>query len=277
MEETKDQEIKRLQDQLHKQEKLASLGVLSAGIAHEIQNPLNFVINFSKMSDKLLKDLKEILQDSEDRLPAEDQEELDDIVADLEENMHRIVEHGERAIDIIRGILLISRGKEGERIPTDIARMVKEYVWLAYHAMRANHKDFNVAICENYQADMPRLLVIPQDISRAVLNLMNNACYTVWHRTKNEGADYQPTIDVSVTRSDEAVSICIRDNGEGMTEEVRKRLFENFFTTKPVGEGTGLGMGIVRDIVENKHGGQIHVETAVGVGTAITITIPVKK
>ena len=133
-----EQTIEQLQDQLKKQEKLASLGLLSAGIAHEIQNPLNFVINFSKMSDKLLKDLIEIIDDNADKLPEDDREDMNDIVADLKENMQKINEHGERAISIIRGILLVSRGKEGMMVPSDICKLVKEYVWLGYHSMRAN-------------------------------------------------------------------------------------------------------------------------------------------
>ena len=171
--------LEKLKEQLKKQEKLASLGMLSAGIAHEIQNPLNFVINFSKMSGKLLDDLTEIVEDNEDKLPAEDREDLDDIVADLKENMGKIVEHGERAISIIRGILLVSRGKDDEFLPTDVAKLTKEYVWLSYHAMRANYKNFNISIREHYQEGLPTLMVIPQDLSRAVLNVMNNACYAV--------------------------------------------------------------------------------------------------
>ena len=146
-----EQQIETLQQQLKQQEKLASLGMLSAGIAHEIQNPLNFVINFSKMSDKLLKDLSEIVADNEDNLSEDDREEVEDIVADLKENLGKIVEHGERAISIIRGILLVSRGKENEFLPTDICKLVKEYVWLSYHAMRANQKNFNISIHETYE------------------------------------------------------------------------------------------------------------------------------
>ena len=169
------EQIEQLQERLKKQEKLASLGLLSAGIAHEIQNPLNFVINFSKMSDKLLRDLTEIVEDNEDKLIEDDREEIEDIMADLKENIAKIVEHGERAINIIQGILLVSRGKENEFLPTDVCKLVKEYVWLSYHAMRANHKGFNLTIRETYEANIPQVMVIPQDLSRAVLNVMNNA------------------------------------------------------------------------------------------------------
>lgn len=273
-----EKQIETLQQQLKQQEKLASLGMLSAGIAHEIQNPLNFVINFSKMSEKLLKDLTEIVEDNEENISADDREEVEDIVADLKENMAKIVEHGERAISIIQGILLVSRGKEGEFIPSDINHIVKEYVWLAYHALRANHKGFNITIHESYQDGLPQMMVIPQDISRAVLNLMNNACYAVWDRSQKEGEEYVPTIDIKTALNAEGLlEIAIQDNGVGISDEVKEHLYENFFTTKPVGQGTGLGMGITRDIVENRHHGKLTFESEIGKGTCFTIIIPVKK
>jgi len=269
-------EIEQLKQQLEKQEKLASLGMLSAGIAHEIQNPLNFVINFSKMSNKLLDDLTALMDDNAAKLADGDREELGDIVADLKENMMQIVEHGERAVSIIQGILLVSRGKENEFIPSDVCHIVKEYVRLSYHAMRANHQGFNVTIHEDYQEGLPQMMVIPQDLSRAVLNVMNNACYAVWNKSQTAGADYQPTIEVKVAGGD-GVTITIADNGEGMSDEVKQRLFDNFFTTKPIGQGTGLGMGITRDIIENKHGGKLTFESEQGKGTTFTLSIPEKK
>ena len=272
-----EQTIEQLKEQLKKQEKLASLGLLSAGIAHEIQNPLNFVINFSKMSDKLLKDMEEIVADNEDKLAEADREDLNDIVADLKENMAKIVEHGERAISIIQGILLVSRGKEGEFIPTDIVKLVKEYVWLSYHAMRANHKDFNISIHEQYQEGLPRIMVIPQDLSRAVLNLMNNASYAVWKKAQTADDSYKPEVSISVEMKDNTIVITLADNGEGMTDEVKQRLYENFFTTKPAGQGTGLGMGIILDIIENRHGGTLSFTSAQGEGTTFTFTIPIRK
>jgi len=271
-----EKQMEDLQQKLKEQEKLASLGLLSAGIAHEIQNPLNFVINFSKMSDKLLGDLTDIVEDNEDKLSDDDREEVEAIVADLKENMAKIVEHGERAISIIRGILLMSRGKDNEYLPTDVCRLVKEYVWLAYHAMRANDKSFNISIKENYQQGIPQLMVIPQDLSRAVLNVVNNACYAVRQRSIQEGEAYQPTIEIEVSASD-VLKIQITDNGIGMSDEVKQRLYDNFFTTKPVGQGTGLGMGITRDIIENKHHGNISFESKEGQGTRFTFTIPITK
>ena len=272
-----EKQVETLQQQLQQQEKLASLGVLSAGIAHEIQNPLNFVINFSKMSEKLLADLTEIVEDNEDKLDQDDREELEDIVADLKENMAKIVEHGERAISIIQGILLVSRGKEDEFLPTDVNRVVKEYVWLSFHAFRANIKGFNISIHEDYQENMPPVMLIPQDLSRAILNLMNNACYTVYYRSLNEGSDYAPAISIKTAMADGLLTISIEDNGEGMTDEVKQRLYDNFFTTKPIGQGTGLGMGITRDIIEKKHGGKLTFESTLGQGTTFVMTIPVKK
>ena len=271
-----EKQMEDLQQKLKEQEKLASLGLLSAGIAHEIQNPLNFVINFSKMSDKLLNDLTEIIEDNEEKLSDDDREEVEDIVADLKENMAKIVEHGERAISIIRGILLMSRGKENEFLPTDVCHLVKEYVWLAYHAMRANDKSFNISIKENYQEGIPQLMVIPQDLSRAVLNIMNNACYAFRQRSQQECSDYHPTIEIEVSAVKE-LTILIKDNGIGMSDEVKERLFENFFTTKPVGQGTGLGMGITRDIIENKHGGKLLFDSVEGQGTCFTFVLPIKK
>ena len=259
-----DKELEKLKEQLKKQEKLASLGLLSAGIAHEIQNPLNFVINFSKMSGKLLNDLVEIIEDNEGNMSDDDKEDVDDIVADLKENMSKIVEHGERALSIIRGILLVSRGKENEFLPTNVCQLTKEYVWLSYHAMRANYKNFNISIHEEYQDGLPQVMVIPQDLSRAVLNVMNNACYAVWNKAQAGGnEDFQPTIEVSVTADSDNFFIRIADNGEGMSDEV--------------GQGTGLGMGITREIIEEKHGGKLSFDSHQGSGTVFTFTLPLKK
>jgi len=278
-------EIDQLKQQLQKQEKLASLGMLSAGIAHEIQNPLNFVINFSKMSERLLGDLTAIVDDNAALLPEADREDLCDIVDSLKENMKQIAENGERAVSIIQSILLISRGKENERMPSDVCRIVKEYVRLSYHAMRANHQGFNVTLHETYQEGLPPVMVIPQDLSRAVLNVMNNACYAVWLKSQTAPDGYTPEISISVTLKPETLNlkpetslvISIADNGEGMSDEVKQRLFENFFTTKPIGEGTGLGMSITRDIIENKHRGKVTFTSTLGEGTTITFTIPVEK
>ena len=271
------EETEQLRQQLQKQEKLASLGILSAGIAHEIQNPLNFVINFSKMSEALLSDLSALVGGNAGRLPEADRCEAEEIIADLRANMAKILEHGERAVSIVRGILLVSRGKENEAMPTDVCKLVREYVWLSYHAMRANNKQFNVSIHEHYQEGMPMMMVVPQDLSRAVLNVANNACHAVWEKQQTAGDDYHAVMTVDVHADDSWLVISIADNGIGMNEEVRRRLFDNFFTTKPIGQGTGLGLGITRDIIENKHGGKVSFQSTEGQGSVFHLTIPVRK
>ncbi|MBO5537776.1 MAG: GHKL domain-containing protein [Prevotella sp.] len=272
-------EIEQLQQQLRKQEKLASLGMLCAGIAHEIQNPLNFVINFSKMSERLINDLNDLLEENAESLTEADRDDMDDIMADLRQNMAQIAENGERAVSIIQGILLVARGKENEFVQTDVCKLVKQYVWMAYHAMRANHPDFNVSIHEEYDSSIPPMSVIPQDLSRAVLNVMSNACYAVWQRANDKEQEkreeeYKPEINVGVKATDGNLLISIADNGMGMTDEVKERLFENFFTTKPIGQGTGLGMAITRDIIEQKHGGKLSFTSTLHKGTTFTFTIP---
>lgn len=271
---TLEKRIREMQERLRIQEKLSSLGMLSAGIAHEIQNPLNFVINFSKLSDTLLADLKELLADSSTHLPQDTKEEIGDILHDLDDNLHKIAEHGNRAIGIIQGILLYSRGKEDEYVPTDAARLTKEYVWLAYHAMRANYKNFNIAIREDYAGNLPRVKLIPQDFSRVVLNIMNNACYAVWRKVQQQPDSYQPTIQVTLGQEKDHLVLTIEDNGEGMSREVQQKLFEAFFTTKPIGQGTGLGMSIVKEIIEQKHHGSIHFSSEKGQYTRFTFHIP---
>jgi signal transduction histidine kinase len=265
------------QEQLKRQEKLASLGLLSAGIAHEVQNPLNFVINFGKMSQKLVRDIIEIIDDNKDKLSSDDVDDLDAAADDLQSNLEKILSHSERAVNIVRDILLMSRGKENEFLPTDVSRIVKEYVWLSYHSMRANFKNFNISIKEQYEAGAPLIKVIPQDLSRAVLNVMNNACYAVWQRQQKDGKDFSPEISVCVKFEDGSVVITIADNGDGMTDEVKQKLYENFFTTKPAGQGTGRGMAITRDIIENKHKGKISFESELGKGTSFRFEIPAEK
>ena len=277
-------EIERLRTQVSSLEKLSSLGMLSAGIAHEIQNPLNFVINFSKLSAKLVDDLREVVAEEQELLSpgakqrvAELNEELDEIVGDLHANLQKIEEHGNRAISIIRGILLYSRGKEDEFIPTDLAKLVKEYVWLSYHSMRANYKGFNLTIREEYATDLPLQRVVPQDFSRAVLNLMNNACYAVYNKSKCVAVGFEPVISVSLRREEDQVCLQIEDNGTGMPAAIKEQIFTPFYTTKPAGEGTGLGLSITRSIIEEKHKGTIQVDSEEGKFTRFTIRIPLTK
>jgi signal transduction histidine kinase len=271
------EDVQYYKEQLKRQEKLASLGLLSAGIAHEVQNPLNFVINFSKTSQKIISEINEIIEENCDKIPDEDREDIVASSEDLRSNLEKILSHAERAVNIVRDILQMSRGKENEMLPTDICRIVKEYVWLSYHAMRANLKNFNISIKEQYAEGAPIVKVIPQDLSRAVLNLMNNACYAVWSRQQTAPSDYQPEISVNVTFSDTHFTIIIADNGTGMSDEVKQKLYDNFFTTKPAGQGTGLGMSITREIVETKHKGRLSFDSTEGKGTCFTIEIPITK
>jgi signal transduction histidine kinase len=266
--------IAYLEQQISQQEKLASLGMLSAGIVHEIQNPLNFVINFSKLSGKLLKDMEDVLSEVKDSLPHDTREEMDDILSDLKNNIAKIEENGNRVSNIIRGILLYSRGKD-EYTLTDLKELVHEYIWLSYHAVKAGHKNFNVSIREAYEDDIPLLNIIPQDVSRAVLNIMNNACYAVFSKAQAAlDASYSPAIQVSIRKDAGMVRLVIEDNGTGISDEVNEKLYTPFFTTKPIGEGTGLGLSISKSIIEGKHKGTIQMETKVNEFTRFTISLP---
>ncbi|WP_288736148.1 HAMP domain-containing sensor histidine kinase, partial [uncultured Parabacteroides sp.] len=203
-----------------------------------------------------------------------DDEEFQKIIGTLRSYLDKIAEHGQRATDIIQGILLYSRGKEDEYMKTDIQRLLKEYVWLSYHAMRANLKDFNVTIHESYDSSIPEMNIIPQDFSRAILNLMNNSCYAVWKKQLTAGEEYVPTVKVEAILADNQLKISIEDNGIGMSEEVRQHIFTAFFTTKPAGEGTGLGLSITQNIIK-KHQGHIEVVSEENKFTRFTIIIPV--
>ena len=279
MSEVKDLErqLEQLRTQIQKSEKLSSLGTLSAGIAHEIQNPLNFVINFSQMANDMVDDLTDILDEKGLDLEDEANEELADVLSTLRSYLSKIAEHGHRATDIIQGILMYSRGKADEFLPTNIQKFLKKYVWLSFHAMRANLADFNVTIHEEYDPAIPEVMVIPQDLSRAVINVMNNACYAVWKRQKASGDDYSPVITIKAILKGDNFEIWIEDNGTGMSEEVRQHLFTAFFTTKPVGEGTGLGLSITREIIEGKHHGKIEVESEENKFTRFVFIIPIKR
>ena len=267
-------------DQLRELQKMASLGLLSAGIAHEIQNPLNFVINFGKMSSRLIADMQGVMGEIQDaitngEMPSADViDELFDLSSDIQTNISKINEHGQRAISIIQGILLLSRGKEGEKLPTDVPHILHEYLWLSFHSMRAQDKTFNVSIVEDYPDIMPSLMLVTQDLSRSVLNIANNAFYAVNLRSKSEGADYHPQMTVTASYVRGRLSIEITDNGCGMPPAVQQKLFHQTVTTKPLGQGTGLGMSITHDLVVNHLGGSISFESKEGVGTTFKIEIP---
>ena len=269
--------IEELQGQLQQSDKLASLGVLSAGIAHEIQNPLNFVINFSQMSNDMVDDLEDLFYERGIDLDSEENAEIADTLHTLRSYLAKIAEHGHRATDIIQGILLYSRGKADQFMPTDLQGLLKKYVWLSFHAMRANLADFNVTIHEVYDPQITTVDLIPQDFSRAIINLMNNACYAVWKKQQNNPpSDYVPTVTVQTALSADRVCVTIEDNGIGMSDEVKKKLFEAFFTTKPVGEGTGLGLSITRSIIEQKHQGRISFESEEGRFTRFVVEVPLR-
>ena len=269
--------IEELQGQLQQSDKLASLGVLSAGIAHEIQNPLNFVINFSQMSNDMVDDLEDLFDERGIDLDSEENAEIADTLHTLRSYLAKIAEHGHRATDIIQGILLYSRGKADQFMPTDLPSLLKKYVWLSFHAMRANLADFNVTIHEVYDPQITTVDLIPQDFSRAIINLMNNACYAVWKKQQdNPPSDYVPTVTVQTALSADRVCVTIEDNGIGMSDEVKKKLFEAFFTTKPVGEGTGLGLSITRSIIEQKHQGRISFESEEGRVTRVGVEVPLR-
>jgi signal transduction histidine kinase len=266
--------LKAAQAQLVQSEKMASLGQLTAGIAHEIKNPLNFINNFSELSVELV---KEMLQETEKltaSLGEKETEYLKGILLDIEGNVKKINEHGKRADSIVRGMLLHSRGKSGERMPTDINALLAEYVSLGYHGMRATDSSFNIKIESDYDQNLKQVNVIPQDLSRVFLNTINNACYST-HQKKKELRDaYFPILKVSTKDLGDKVEIRIWDNGKGIPKAVQEKIFNPFFTTKPAGSGTGLGLSISFDIIVQEHQGQITVDSEEGEYAEFVITIP---
>ena len=274
------QKLKATQAQIIAQEKLASLGALTAGIAHEIKNPLNFVNNFAELSAELTQELLEEVDNQKDRLDPETREYIEDILSDLCQNAQKINEHGKRADNIVRGMLMHSRGQTGERQLTDINALLAEAVNLTCNAMHAKDASFNIAIKADYEHDLAQVNIVPQNISRAFINLINNACYAA-HKKKilfqaslYEGEGFLPTLSLYTRDLGEQVEIRIRDNGEGIPPEVLDKIFNPFFTTKPPGEGTGLGLSITHDIIVQQHQGEIKVETEVSNHTDFIITLP---
>jgi signal transduction histidine kinase len=266
-------ELKRTQDQLVVQEKLASLGALVAGIAHEIKNPLNFVTNFAELSGDLISELREVIETQKDRLDPKQFEEIGAVIGDLAQNVSKIHEHSKRADGIVRGMLQHSRGKSGEPVPTDLNALVAEYVALAYHGMRAQDASFNITLDTAYDPSVGLVPVVPQDISRVFLNVINNACYAASEKRKTDGPGFAPTVSVRTTNLGDRVEIRIRDNGNGIPAGVRDKIFNPFFTTKPPGKGTGLGLSISYDIVR-QHQGEIRVQTEEGQYTEFVIVLP---
>ncbi|RRA99934.1 tetratricopeptide repeat-containing sensor histidine kinase [Larkinella rosea] len=260
-------ELQTTQAQLIQKEKMASLGELTAGIAHEIQNPLNFVNNFSEISGELVQELKE--EASAGRL-----EDVLAIADDLTMNLQKINHHGKRADSIVKGMLEHSRSSTGERQVTDLNALTNEYLKLAYHGLRAKDKDFNAQLVTNFDANLSPIELVPQDMGRVLLNLYNNAFYAVAERQKTAPEGYRPKVTVSTQRSQGKVEIRVKDNGTGIPESVKAKIFQPFFTTKPTGQGTGLGLSMSYDIITNGHGGSLEVETQTGDGTEMVVRLP---
>ncbi len=263
----KNEEIIKAQEKLVTQEKLASLGALTAGIAHEIKNPLNFVNNFSEISNELLLEMKtEITNKNTDEVMV--------LIENLKQNLEKINQHGKRADSIVKGMLLHSRGTLGEKVLTNINDLLDQYVALAYHGLRAQNKEFNITIEKNYDETLEKINVVPQDISRVFLNLINNACYAANEKKQRGDNNFSPVIRVSTKNLKDKVEIRIWDNGNGVPESVKEQIFNPFFTTKPTGEGTGLGLSLSYDIVTKMHGGKIGFESEEGKYTEFLIIIP---
>ncbi len=266
-------DLRRAQDQIVMREKLAALGELTAGVAHEIKNPLNFVKNFSEVSTELLEELQEVLRESEGQLGEEPRELIDEICGDLTGNLQRICEHGERANAIVHAMLTMGRGG-GERQLTDINRLLNEHARLAYHSARATDPNFNLTIEEDFDPEVGPIKIVPQDMGRVFLNMVSNACHATdeKRRAGEDGEDYKPTLSMATRRLDDRVEIRIRDNGSGIPPEVIDKIFNPFFTTKPTDQGTGLGLALSNDIVR-EHGGTIRVESESGQFTEMIVEL----
>jgi two-component system, NtrC family, sensor kinase len=261
------EELKAAQAQLIQSEKMASLGELTAGIAHEIQNPLNFVNNFSEVNCEL----------SDEMLEAADKGDLREIMllaADIKSNQEKIKAHGKRADAIVKGMLQHSRTSSGEKEPTSINDLAEEYLRLAYQGIRAKDILFNAKLVTEFDEKLGKINVIPQDIGRVILNLITNAFYTVAEKKKLIVGDYEPVVTVSTKKNFDKVFITVADNGNGIPQKVLDKIFQPFFTTKPTGQGTGLGLSLSYDIVK-AHGGELKVETIEGEGSEFVMQLPI--
>jgi two-component system, NtrC family, sensor kinase len=260
-------ELRSTQAQLIQSEKMASLGELTAGIAHEIQNPLNFVNNFSEVNTELVDELQNELKAGN----------LDDAITisnDIKENEEKINHHGKRADAIVKGMLQHSRASSGQKELTDINALADEYLRLAYHGMRAKDKSFNANLKTDFDTAIAKINIVPQEIGRVLLNLYNNAFYAVLEKKKLQPGDYEPTVSVGTKKIGNKIEIKVDDNGNGIPQKVVDKIFQPFFTTKPTGEGTGLGLSLSYDIIK-AHGGEIKVETKEGEGSSFIIQLPV--
>ena len=260
-------ELKNTQSQLVQSEKMASLGELTAGIAHEIQNPLNFVNNFSEVSNELI---DEMIQEIEKK----DFEEVKAIAQDVKQNLDKINHHGRRADGIVKGMLQHSRSSDGKKEPTDINALADEYLRLAYHGLRAKDKSFNASLKTDFDESVGLVNLASQDIGRVILNLITNAFFAVDEKKKFGEENYEPTVSVSTKKGNKKLEIIVTDNGNGMPKKVLDKIFQPFFTTKPTGQGTGLGLSLSYDIVK-AHGGELKVVTKEGEGSQFIIILPV--
>ncbi len=268
-------DLRKTQDRLVESQKLASLGQLTAGIAHEIKNPLNFVNNFAELSGELVGELNDVIATDGGSLPAAARADIDDLTGTLKGNLDKIVEHGKRADSIVRNMLLHSRSGTGERRPVDLNATVEEALNLAYHGARAESSDFNVTLNRDFDPTAGQIDLYPQEFTRVLLNLIGNGFYAVRQRQRSAtDRAYEPTLTVTTRDHGGAVEIRVRDNGAGIPEAVKARIFEPFFTTKPAGEGTGLGLSLSHDIIVKQHSGALEVASRAGEFTEFTITLP---
>ena len=261
------EELKTTQAQLIQSEKMASLGELTAGIAHEIQNPLNFVNNFSEVN-------KEMLAEMNQEIEKGNYDEVKAIAKDITDNEEKINHHGKRADSIVKGMLQHSITNTGHKELTDINALCDEYLRLSYHGFRAKDKSFNAKFETHFDRNIAKVNVIPQDIGRVILNLINNAFYTVSEKKKKNDNGYEPTVTVTTQQDNGKIEIKVRDNGNGIPQKNLDKIFQPFFTTKPTGQGTGLGLSLAYDIVTKGHGGELRVETKEGVGSEFIIQLP---
>ena len=253
-------------------EKLASLGQLTAGIAHEIKNPLNFVNNFSALSAELVDELNDVLKPA--ALDDKIREEIDELTHMLKGNLEKVVQHGKRADSIVKNMLLHSREGSGEHRPADINAIVEESLNLAYHGARAEKSGFNITLKRDLDPEAGMIDLYPQEITRVFLNLISNGFYAATKRKEAGDEGFEPTLSATTKNLGNRVEIRIRDNGTGIPLEVKEKMFNPFFTTKPAGEGTGLGLSMSHDIVVKQHGGKIDVDTEPGAFTEFIITLP---
>ena len=266
-------DLRKAQDQIVIRQKLAALGELTAGVAHEIKNPLNFMSNFSEVSEELLEELQEVLPEENGRMSPEVCDEVQGLCDDLTGNLECIREHGERANRVVNDMLRMGRGST-ERQAVGINKLVSEHAQLAFHSARAADPDFQLHMEEDLDESVGELAVVPQDLGRVILNLVSNACDAVDDKRRKSTRAYLPTLTLATVRHDDRVQIKVHDNGDGIPEEIREKVFNPFFTTKPTDQGTGLGLSLSNDIVR-EHGGEIAVDSAPGEYTEMTISLPV--